>query len=1192
MGRRVVLLAVAVMSALLAPQGASAQTTTAFHFHEESDDFCCRGLDRIGPDVPSAAIAESTDLKGHGTEHGGLRWFKSLENVPNWYGTFASGSTITFKLWMKKTSSWGVIYPEAGLRLNDGTGALFCQATGVAVATPPNSPSNQALTTTLAEYVFSCTTSTIVTVTSTDRLWLYAGYYVATGPGNHSVKIQLDYEGSGVSPVPDSRVIVPNPIAPPPTITAVNYTSAPPNTVVHITGTNFGTASVTRSVTFGGTPATTVVWSGTGAAVDATVPAGLAPGPSPNLISAPIKVIVQGAETSPWTFSVNPPPTLTSMTPSTAHTTDVVTITGQNFLATQAQGSSTVTFNNVTALPTSWNDTTIQVQVPSGQTTGAVVVTVAGRSVTASVPFTLIAPPVVTALYPPSAQVGAPVTIVGERFGATQSTNTIKFNGTTATPTQWTDTVIKATVPAGAATGPLVVRVSNQPSPDAAFTVLVAGGLSGTITKVTGGTAIADASVEALLGGVVKGTVTTAANGSYSISGLDPGTYDIRVFKTGFSPELRAGNLVTSSNTTTVNVAMYVPGLATGKVTRADGITPLVGAAVTVYDGPIQKGTTNTNATGDYTVSNLRPGTLTVQAANVGYHTEEQSAAIVESAATSTNFSLDGAAAGPVLYAYDALGRLVQVTDPSGDAAIYHYDPVGNITSIERTGTSVVSISGLTPTSGAVGSTVTISGTGFSTSANQNTVTFGCGANCTVAATVTSASATQLAVTVPATAVTGVSVSAQGQTANSPTSFTVTTAGGTPTISSFTPTLVVAGNTVTVGGTNFDSVTANDRVTANAASAQVTSATPTSLQATVPVTTTGRVSILTQNGTATSTDYLWVAPSPYAVSDVESTGSITLGTDTTIQVNTAGKIAMRAFDSTQGHRAAVSVTNPTGFAAGGSVAIYGLFGNPTSTGFASGGFLEPVELRATGTYTFILAPNSPYTGSATIKIYDVPPDQTGTISPESAVPVSLSVGQNARLTFTGAANGRVCAATTIPAPPDQPIASGTLKVLTPDGWPLGSTGFNVAVPAFLDTVSLPSSGTYTLFMDPETTSAGVTTALIYNVPQDISGTLSLNGSSLPVPLAACQNGSLTFNGSQNGSVTVHVTGSAFVSGGTAANVTIRLFDADTGQQISGYVTSSATFDLAPASSPTGHYKITIDPWTTSSGTLNISVSGS
>ena len=36
----------------------------------------------------------------------------------------------------------------------------------------------------------------------------------------------------------------------------------------------------------------------------------------------------------------------------------------------------------------------------------------------------------------------------------------------------------------------------------------------------------------------------------------------------------------------------------------------------------------------------------------------------------------------------------------------------------------------------------------------------------------------------------------------------------------------------------------------------------------------------------------------------------------------------------------------------------------------------------------------------------------------------------------------------------------------------------------------------------------------------------------------------------------------------------------------------ATFDLAPASSATGHYKITIDPWTTASGTLNISVSGS
>ncbi len=360
MGRRTALHVLVVALAVFTPCAVRAQTTTEFHLHEEGE-ICCRWLKTTGPDTASTVVVQSGDLKNHGTEHGTLRSWWTAPGAPNWYGAIASGSTIRFKLWMKKTANWGVVYPEATLRLNDGVGALFCQATGVASATPPNSPANQALTTTLTEYVFSCTTASVVNMTTTDRLLLTGGYYLATGPANHSMKVELDYEGSAASPVPDSRVIVPNPVAPTPTITAVNYTSAPPNTVVHITGTNFGTTGVTRSVTFDVTAGTTANWTTT--TVDATIPAGLAPGPSPNLVSAPIRVIVQSVQSSPWTFSVNPPPTLTSLTPSTAHTTDVVTIAGQNFLATQAQGSSTVTFNNVTASPSSWNNTTIQVPV-------------------------------------------------------------------------------------------------------------------------------------------------------------------------------------------------------------------------------------------------------------------------------------------------------------------------------------------------------------------------------------------------------------------------------------------------------------------------------------------------------------------------------------------------------------------------------------------------------------------------------------------------------------------------------------------------------------------------------------------------------------------------------------------------------------------------------------------------------------
>jgi YD repeat-containing protein len=77
-----------------------------------------------------------------------------------------------------------------------------------------------------------------------------------------------------------------------------------------------------------------------------------------------------------------------------------------------------------------------------------------------------------------------------------------------------------------------------------------------------------------------------------------------------------------------------------------------------------------------------------------------------------------------VNYIYDDLGRLIAVVDATGEAAIYQYDAVGNLLSITRQNPGVVSILNFTPKSGPVGTTVTISGTGFSTTASQNTVTF------------------------------------------------------------------------------------------------------------------------------------------------------------------------------------------------------------------------------------------------------------------------------------------------------------------------------------------------------------------------------------------------------------------------------------------------------------------------------------
>lgn len=88
-----------------------------------------------------------------------------------------------------------------------------------------------------------------------------------------------------------------------------------------------------------------------------------------------------------------------------------------------------------------------------------------------------------------------------------------------------------------------------------------------------------------------------------------------------------------------------------------------------VFLSGLQKGAAQTDAAGAYSITNLHPGAYTVQAASVGFRTREQGATITEAVNTTSNLTLDPAGTGPVTYAYDELGRLVMVVDPSGDAA-------------------------------------------------------------------------------------------------------------------------------------------------------------------------------------------------------------------------------------------------------------------------------------------------------------------------------------------------------------------------------------------------------------------------------------------------------------------------------------------------------------------------------------------
>src|SRR5262249_16009807 len=122
-------------------------------------------------------------------------------------------------------------------------------------------------------------------------------------------------------------------------------------------------------------------------------------------------------------------------------------------------------------------------------------------------------------------------------------------------------------------------------------------------------------------------------------------------------------------------------------------------------------------------------------------------------------------------YFYDDNGRLKTVLSPTGEAAIYSYDPAGNFTAITRRAANELSIIDFTPKSGPVGTTVIVYGTGFDATASGNTVKFN-----GVTARVSWARRNQLDVTVPAGATTGaISVTTSNGTGTSQDQYNVVT---------------------------------------------------------------------------------------------------------------------------------------------------------------------------------------------------------------------------------------------------------------------------------------------------------------------------------------------------------------------------------------------------------------------------------
>jgi len=445
------------------------------------------------------------------------------------------------------------------------------------------------------------------------------------------------------------------------------------------------------------------------------------------------------------------------------------------------------------------------------------------------------------------------------------------------------------------------------------------------------------------------------------------------------------------------------------------------------------------------------------------------------------------------------------------------------------------------------------------------------------AAVVSSSTETQIVTTVPVGATTGlISVTTSAGSDSSDTAFVVGTNG--PIVTSFTPSIGVAGTAVTITGQNFEPVTHNNRARFNGTLAAITAATATSISTSVPTgATSGRISVSTPLGQGVSANDFFIPPSPFVAADVEMTARMAIGETKLVTISTANKIALVVFDGVAGQQISLQMTGVT--ISSSTVTIF----NPNGTTLASagsvgtgGGFIDTQTLSTTGTYTIMVDPASTNTGSMTLNLFNIV-NVTATITPGGTTPITIvTPGQNAEVTFSGSSGQHVSltvGSVTVPG-----TTGYTVK--KPDGSTLASASFGTSG-GFLEIPYLPTGGTYTILFDPSGTSTG-NVSLTLNDATDATNTITPGGSAVVISTTIPgQNARLTFSGTSGQRIAINASTNFTVCW------TLAVIKPD-GTNLSSTFTCGSSLFIDPLQLPaSGTYTILIDPSGTGTGQATV-----
>ncbi len=589
---------------------------------------------------------------------------------------------------------------------------------------------------------------------------------------------------------------------PPSIINSVTPASGGDGTPVTITGTNFGGTQGSSTVNFGTTAATVTSWSNTSIVVTA-----------PNIAanSYNVSATVGGVASNSVAFSIVAP-SITTITPASGAVGSSVTIAGSNFGA--SQGTSTLKFGTAAATVNLWSNTSITATVPSLPLGSSNVTVTVGANASNATAYA-VAAPVLSAISPASGVAGSTVTLTGSNLGVSQGSSTVQFGSVAATVTSWSNTSVSATVPTLAAGAyNVIVTVGGNASNAEPFTVTTgppqpvvsidSGGVGASPfvadEDFTGGVAAthANAMDTSLLPAPVPAQEVlqterygNAAAFSYTIPGLNAGqTYSVWLyFDEGYFTA--AGQREFG---VTINGAQVLPALP-----AAAGTFDIVAAAGAANKAIVEAFTATASSAGqiviNFTVGAVNnpkvdaiqvfPGTYMPPPVIVSLSlTQAPVGAAVT--ITGTNFgatqgtsTVDFGSAAAAVSSWSNTSITATVPSSLSTGTAYPVTvSVGGMASnaVNITIIAAAVITGISPTSGWAGSSITISGNNFGSSQGSSTVALG-----TNSAAISSWSNTSITAAVPAIAngSYNLTVNVGGLASNAET-FTVTSNPGIP----------------------------------------------------------------------------------------------------------------------------------------------------------------------------------------------------------------------------------------------------------------------------------------------------------------------------------------------------------------------------------------------------------------------------